>query len=135
MGCIQGITCRINFDNNPSMLADTERLTIEDLKLKIGVSDKQLDERIDVQNLHNLAGYFDCVENYLDKLELTASQQTDVKDLAYCKNTTIAMAEALKLWCQPNPFSSTYRALLEILLDLRRGDVAIKVSHFIKDNL
>ena len=86
-------------------------------------------------DLQNLATCFDNVETYLDKLRLTPGQQTDVKDIAYRRNTNIAMTEALKLWRQPNPFTATFRALLEILLDLNRGDIAVKVCQYINDNI
>ena len=96
------------------------------------VCDAQLDIQInDKHDLLDLAGCFDEVELYLHKLELTSAQETDVKDLAYRCNTTVAMAKALKLWCQPNPFAATFRRLLEILLTLRRGDVAVRVCQYI----
>ena len=75
------------------------------------------------------------METYLDKLGLTAGQQTDVKDLAFRRNTKTAMAEALRLWRQPNPYTSTFRVLIEILLDLRRGDVAERVCQYIKQEV
>ena len=93
--------------------------------------DVQLDSQIIEKDLPDLAGCFDEVDIYLYKLNLTPGQQTDVKDLAYRQSTTVAMAEALKLWCQPNPFIATFRALLEIVLDLRRGDVAVSVCQHI----
>ena len=91
----------------------------------------QLDSQIIEKDLPDLAGFFDVVDTYLYKLNLTPGQQTDVKDLAYRQSTTVAMAEALKLWRQPNPFVATFRALLEIVLDLRRGDVAVSVCQHI----
>ena len=75
------------------------------------------------------------METYLDKLGLLPSQQTDVKDLAARVNTNIAMTEALKLWRQPNPYAATFQALLEILLDLSRGDVAVRVCKYIASNV
>ena len=83
------------------------------------------------EDLPDLADCFDEVDIYLYKLELTPGQQTDVKDLAFRQSTKVALARALKLWRQPNPFAATFRALLEILLDLKRGDVAISVCQYI----
>ena len=100
-----------------------------------GVSDTQLAVLIREEDIYNLAGCFDNVENYLDKLGLTAGQQTEVEDLAERRGIQIAMTKALKFWCQPNPFIATYRTLLEILLNLRRGDVAVKVCHYIAGNV
>ena len=110
-------------------------LTVEDLKRRTGVSDVQLDSQIIENDLPHLAGCFDEVDLYLYKLELTPGQQTDIKDLAFQRSTTVAMATALKLWRQPNPFAATFRALLEMLLDLKRGDVAICVCQHIKSKV
>ena len=98
------------------------------------VNNTQIDKRIVKHNFYHLADCFDNVETFLDRMGLTAGQQTDIKDLTYRYNTKTAMVEALKLWCQPNPFAATFRALLEILVDLKRGDIAIKVCQYITDN-
>ena len=95
------------------------------------MNDTQLDTQIEEHDFPDLAGCFDEVDTYLYKLNLTPAQQTDVKDLAHRRNTTVAMTETLKLWHQPNPFATTFRALLEVLLELRRGDVAVKVCQYI----
>ena len=100
-----------------------------------GVSNTQLNTEIIEHDLHSLAEYFDNVETCLYSLGLKPGQQTDIKDLAHRSNTKTAMVEALKLWRQPNPFAATFRALLEILLDLERGDVAVKVCQYISDNI
>ena len=110
-------------------------LTIEDLKKTTGVRDVHLNSQIVEHDLYHLAGCFDQVDMFLQKLKLKPSQQTDIKDLSYRHNTTVAMTEALKLWYQPNPIDATIQALLEILLDLRRGDVAISVCQFIVNEL
>ena len=112
----------------------THSLTIKDLIRNTGVSNTQLDTKIIEHDLHSLAECFDNVETYLHKLGLNEGQQTDVEDLACRCSTKIAMVKALKLWCQPNPFAATFRALLEILLDLKRGDVAVKVCESIINN-
>ncbi len=84
--------------------------------------------------MYVLASCFDNVENYLDQLGLTPSQQTDIHDLAVRQDIQTAMAKALKLWRAPNPFVATFRALLIILLDLKKGDVAVRVcQHIVKE--
>ena len=110
-------------------------MTVEGLKRNIRVSDAQLDTKITEHDIHNLAGYFDEVETYIYKLNLTPAQQTDIRDLAHQCNTKAAMAKALILWRQPNPFASTFRALLEILLELQRGDVAVNVCSYVLENI
>ena len=68
-------------------------------------------------------------------MNLTPGQQTDVKDLAYRQSTMVAIAEALKLWRQPNPFAATFKTLLEIILSLRRGDVAVRICKYVTENI
>ncbi len=110
-------------------------LTLADLKRRTGVSDSQLGTEVIEHDLTNLAACFDNVDAYLSKLGLLPGQQTDIKDLALRRSTQIAMAEALKLWRAPNPFVATFRALLIILLDLKRGDVAVRVCQYIVDRV
>lgn len=105
------------------------------LKIEADISDTQLDTKITQHDLCDLGGYFENIENYIDKLGLTPGQQTAVKDLAIHRNIQIAMTEALRLWCRPNPYAATFRALLEILLDLSRGDVAEKVCRYINQEI
>ena len=83
------------------------------------------------EDISKVAGLFNEVEIYLDKLGLLTAQQTDIKDIAYRHSTTQAMTKALRLWRQPDPYAATFQALLEILLDLRRGDVAVRVCQYI----
>ena len=106
-------------------------LTLAALKSSTGVSDTQLDTEVIEHDLYNLAACFDNVDTYILKLGLLPGQQTDIKDLAFRQSTQVAMAEALKLWRAPNPLVATFRALLIILLDLKRGDVAVRVCQYI----
>ena len=87
------------------------------------------------EDINKIAVHFGHVETYLDRLRLEPAQQADVKDMVYTRNTALGMAEALKLWCQPNPYAATFQALLEILLDLRRGDVAVRVCQYITEEV
>ena len=64
-------------------------------------------------------------------LGLTPSQQADIKDLAFRRGTQIAVSEALRLWREPNPYTATYRALVEVLLDLGKGEVAVEVCTYL----
>ncbi len=110
-------------------------LTLAALKRRTGVSDTQLDTEVIEHDTHILAGCFDNLENYLDQLRLTPGQQTDLYDLAVKRDIQTAMAKALKLWRAPNPLVATFRALLIILLDLKRGDVAVRVCQYIVDRV
>ena len=117
------------------LMISVDVLTIEQLKRETGVDDSQLATMIREEDINKIAGLFDEVETYLDKLGLLPAQQTDVKDIAYRHSTTQAMTKALKLWRQPDPYAATFRALLEILLDLRRGDVALKVCQYVNEEV
>ena len=119
----------------PSVYLLVGPLSIEDLQRETEISNSQLDTKVREEDLYDLAGCFDCVETYLDKLGLTAGQQTQVVDLAERRDVQTAMIKALKYWRQPNPFLATYRLLLQILLDLKRGDVAVRVCQYIKEEI
>ena len=106
-----------------------------DLLREADISDSQLNTNIKEEDIFDLAGCFDCVEAYLDKLGLTAGQQTQVEELAVRRDVQTAMTKALKFWRQPNPLSATYRALLLTLQDLKRGDVALRVCQYIKQEV
>lgn len=95
------------------------------------ITDEQLDEVIKEKDLMKVAACFDNIETYIHNLELKPGQQTDIRDLAMSRGTQIAMKEALRLWSQPNPFVATYEALLNIVLELERGDVAVRICEFI----
>ena len=92
------------------------------------MTDTQLDSPIEEKDIIKLSSYFD---NYLVHLELTTSQQTDIKNLVHTRGTQIAMSEALRLWREHNPFDATYRALVKVLLDLGKGTVAVDVCTYL----
>ena len=84
-------------------------LTVSDLVRRTGVSETKLDTEIIENDLYNLAGCFDNVDTYLDKLGLIPPQHSDIKDLAVRRGTQVGMCEALRLWRQPNPYQATFR--------------------------
>ncbi len=95
------------------------------------MTDLQLGTKIEDKCIYSISEYFENVEDYVVLLELKPSQETDVKDLAYrSKSTKTAMIRALKFWKEPNPYAATYRALVEILLDANKGDIADKICQF-----
>ena len=106
-------------------------MTIEELKAHTKVTASQLNSQIQESDLLKLSACFDNVESYLVHLGLTPSQRTDIKDLALRRGTQIAMSEALRLWREPNPYTATYRALVEVLLDLGNGEVAMEVCTYL----
>ncbi len=102
-------------------------VTIEELKERTKVTDSQLNGQIDEKDMLELSNHFGNVEDYILYLELTPSQQRDVRDLAVRRNTQSAVAEALRLWRKRNPFAATYRALIEIVLNANEGQLAIDI--------
>ena len=122
--------CDFSTENRASRV-----LTLEELCERYGVSDTQLDQQIDLKNIQLLAGCFDDFETYMDALGLAHHQQTDIRDFQFRRGTKIAMAEALKYWYEPNPSNATYRALLKILLKLKKASVAAEVCKFLATSL
>ena len=98
------------------------------------VTDEQLDTAVEEADLPELAACFDNTEDYVEKLQLSPGQQTDVLRTQTSLNSTQAgMKVALKYWRNRNPVEATFRALLLILLSLLKGDVAVQVCKYLSD--
>ena len=95
------------------------------------MTDELLDMTVESIELIDLAACFDNVDDYVDKLQLYPGQQTDVKSQAFVHGTQTGMKLALKYWKEKNPYESTYRALLLLLLSLKKGDVAVRVCNYL----
>ncbi len=54
-------------------------LTIDDLKTEMKLTDEQLNTAIKEPDLPELAACFDNTDDYLEKLELSPGQKTDVR--------------------------------------------------------
>ncbi len=106
-------------------------VTIEELKERTKVTDSQLDTKIEETDMIILADHFDNIETYSTLFELTDSKKQDIIDEKMRYNTQAAMSLAMKLWKRRNPAAATYRALVEIVLSLRKVDVATKVCEFL----
>ncbi len=106
-------------------------MTIEELKERTKVTDSQLDTEIEETDMIVLADHFDNIETYSTLFELTDSKKQDVIDEKIRYDTQTAMSLAMKLWRRRNPAAATYRALVEIVLSLRKVDVATKVCEFL----
>ena len=86
-----------------------------------------LDCEIEEKDITYLAQHFDNVRLYLREFELTNAEQADIKRSEGLNGTQTAMAECLTLWRRHNPSTATLRALLEILLRLKKEEIASKV--------
>ncbi len=105
-------------------------MTVEELKERTKVTKSQLDTEIEETDMIILAAHFDHIGTYSTLFGLKNSQQ-DVIDEKIRYDTQAAMSLAMKLWRRRNPAAATYRALVEIVLSLRKVDVAAEVCEFL----
>ena len=91
---------------------------------RYSLTDKQLNSEIGDSDIPYLAEYFDGVKIYASAMGLTPAQQADVNRLYCNEGTQVAMTECLILWKRHDPFAATYKALLELLLGLRKDEIA-----------
>ena len=106
-------------------------LSVEYIKENTHVTDEQLDTAVEEADLPELAACFDNTEDYVEKLQLSPGQQTDVRTHTFMNGTQAGMKAALKYWRNRNPVEATFRALLLILLSLLKGDVAVRVCKYL----
>ena len=93
-------------------------------------SGDQIDYEIEDKDVTYLAEHFDNVELYLRVFELTTAEQANVRRMVHVHGNQIAMAECLSLWRKHNPSTATLGALLDILLRLRKEEIASKVRDY-----
>ncbi len=99
---------------------------------KYQLTTSQADLEIQQKDIPYLAAYFDNFELYVDAMELTPGEKTDVNRKP---NTHIAMIECLRLWKAKKPEQATFRTLLEMLVKLRKKEIAVKVCQYLKVSL
>ncbi len=110
---------------------DSTQLTIDQLKRETKVTGQQLDTRISQSDLPFLASYFDNInDGYLETMNLSPGQQTDVRNKTHVYGTLAGMMLALTLWlkCQ---LRGTFQALIIILLSLGKRLVAVQVFKYL----
>ena len=107
-----------------------DTMTLKNLIDKYSMNSDQLDCEIEDRDIIILAGYFDNVEYYLDVLGLAPAERNDVKRKLAVDGTQIAMRDCLSLWRQHNPSTATVRALVKILLSLKKEEIASKVCMY-----
>ena len=100
--------------------------------VKHGVTDEQLDREIVQDDLAPVAMHFDDVELYLNPLKLTDNEQADVKRDAFVKGNQVAVINCLSIWRGHEPSETTFRALIRILLDLKKEEIAIQICQYLK---
>ncbi len=99
-------------------------VTLEELKECTKVTDSQLDTEIEETDMFDLADHFDNVETYPVMLGLSPAEQKDVKYALFLNDMQTAMFHTLKVWRQHNPGAATYRALVDVVLDMRMEELA-----------
>ncbi len=71
-----------------------------------------------IQEIH----HFDNVVLYSSAMELTSAEEADTKESRPCRWNS-----SLQIWKQRDPSRATYRALLDIVLRLGKGDTADQI--------
>ncbi len=108
-----------------SIGSPANQVTLQEIIKRYSLTDEQLDSEID--EITFLAEYFDGVKIYSNAMGLTRAEQADVNELFHKRGTQVAMTECLTVWKQHNPYAVTYRALLELLLRLRKERIADEI--------
>ena len=91
---------------------------------RYSLTDQQLDSEIGDSDIPYMTEYFDGVKIYSRAMGLTPAEQADVNKLYCYEGTQVAMTECLTIWKQHNAYAATHRALLELLLRLRKEKIA-----------
>ena len=100
--------------------------------VKHGVTDEQLDLGIEQDDLAAVAMHFDDVELYLNPLKLNGNEQADVRTSAHVsRSNEVAVINCLSIWRGHKPSKATFRALISILLHLRKEEIATKICQYL----
>ena len=100
------------------------------------VTDEQLDREIEQDDLAPVAMHFDNVMLYLNPLKLTTNEQADVRRETYLSGSNqVAVINCLSIWKNHKPSEATFRALINILLDLRKETIAIKICQYLNEKV
>ncbi len=100
------------------------QITLQELIKHYSLTDKQLNSEIEDFDTAKLASCFDDVELYSIAMGLAIAEQDD---LNHSEGTQTAMMKCLQIWKAHNPSQATYKALLDIVLRLGKGDTAHQI--------
>ncbi len=103
--------------------------TLQGLIDKYQLTTSQVNHEIQQEDVSYLAACFDNVEYYMDVLGLSSGEQTDVIQKA---DTHAAMIKCLNIWKRKKLPQATFRALLEMLVKLKKGTIAVQVCQYMK---
>ncbi len=100
---------------------------LQGLMDKYQITTSQVDREIQLKDIRYLAPLFDDVNLYVDVMELTPGEQTDVHST---RTSHLAMIKCLILWTRKNPAQATFRYLLEMLVKLKKEEFAIQICRY-----
>ena len=103
---------------------------LEDLIGPCNANSDDLDCKVEEKDASLVAEHFDHVELYLSQFDLTPAEKGDVMQLRHAVGTQTAMIRCLQLWRKHNPSRATLRSLLEILLELKKEEIAWNVWNY-----
>ncbi len=104
-------------------------LDLQALKERTNVTDEQLDSRLENSELWELAGHLGNFEVYVGEpgFNLNKAEIADLKKCVGDNGHQHAMTMALEKWLDVSRVKVTYRVLVNILLELRKGIAAEEV--------
>ncbi len=102
---------------------------LQGLMDKYQITTSQVDSEIQQKDIPYLALQFGDVNLYVEMMGLTPGGQTDVNG---ADTNQLAMIKCLKLWTRKNPAQATFRALLEMLVKLKKKEIAMKICQYLK---
>ena len=94
------------------------------------LTDEQLDTVMEESDLPGLAACFDNIEECVEKLGLTLTEQNKVKQTNIRNGAQAGTKEALKCWMHRDPLKATFRDLLHILT---KREIAVQVCKHLYD--
>ena len=106
-------------------------MTLQKLVKRHSLTDIQLNCEIGKVDIPFLAKHFDKIELYMEVMNLCSAEQGDVVKTMHASGNQVAMTKCLSLWKGQISYNATYRALLEVLLRLEKGEVANNVCLYL----
>ncbi len=108
-------------------------LTIDKLMTNTGLTDEQVNQEIAEKDLSKIADLFDSIDDLCVQFGLSKSDTADVETQRLLNGTKESVKKALKSWRNRRPYEATFKNLLTILLDIKKGGVAKDVAHYISN--
>ena len=104
------------------------------MKKKFKVTDAQLAKEIQDKDVPLLAACFENVDIYLSSFDLADGEKTDIRKADALSGTQTAMIKCLDIWKSHTPWSATFKAVLDIMLHLKKGRDVQKVLEYVSNN-